>query len=215
MTSAGKTPPLANDVLTGDAKAAKGGRFESRLALCLMADGKDFVTRPVDGLDLDFNGIAGDRHAGLTRRSTAREPWYPRGTEIRNDRQLTVVSALELAEVARAMDLPVIEPGWIGANLVFDDIPELTSLPAGTKLLFEGGATVNIEAENAPCRAAGRSIGLHFPDREKLELLFPRLARQKRGVVASVEKPGTVRRGEAVKVLVPLRRLYQIEGGRA
>jgi hypothetical protein len=194
-----------------DEGLSPGGRFDSRVAQCLIADGDDLVSRPVDSLDLDFAGIVGDRHAGAMRRSTSREPWYPRGTEIRNDRQLTIVSSSELAEVARDMDLPAIEPGWIGANLVFDDIPSLTALPAGTKLLFEGGATVNIEAENGPCRVAGRSIGRHFADRSGLDLLFPKYAQHKRGVVASVEKPGRIRRGEAVTVLVPAQRLYRVE----
>jgi hypothetical protein len=105
----------------------------------------------------------------------------------------------------------VIEPGWIGANLVFDDIPALTTLPAGTKLLFEGGVTVNIEAENGPCRVAGRSIARHFADRSGLDLLFSKLAKHKRGLVASVEKPGRIHKGEAVTVLVPAQRLYRIE----
>jgi hypothetical protein len=194
-----------------DDAALPGGRFESRVALCLIADGEDFVSRPVEGLDLDLAGIVGDKHAGHTRRSTSREPWYPRGTEIRNDRQITIVSSAELAEVAKNMELPVIEPGWIGANLVFDDIPALTSLPGGTKLLFEGGVTLNIEAENGPCRVAGRSIGRNFPERTELDLLFPKLAKHRRGVVASVEKVGRIRKGEGVTVLVPPQRLYRIE----
>jgi hypothetical protein len=140
-------------------------RFETHVALCLIADGGSFVSRPVDALTVDFTGIVGDKHAGRTRLSTSREPWYPRGTEVRNDRQLTIVSSVELAEVAEAMDLPAIQPGWIGANLVFADIPRLTFLPAGTKLFFAGGAGVNIEAENAPCRVSGRSIGTHYSDR--------------------------------------------------
>jgi hypothetical protein len=188
-----------------------GRRFESRVALCLIADGGDFVSRPVEALELDFAGIVGDAHAGPTRRSSSREPWYPRGTEIRNDRQLTIVSSIELAEVAVLMELPVIEPGWIGANLVFGDIPDLTRLPAGTKLLFAGGVTLNVEAENGPCRIAGRSIGSHFSDRDGLDLLFPKLAKHKRGVVASVEKPGSIRKGEAVKVMVPPQRFYTHE----
>ncbi|MEO8668866.1 MAG: MOSC domain-containing protein, partial [Bauldia sp.] len=173
----------------------------------LIADGTDFVSRPVETLTLDFAGIVGDHHAGLTRKSSSREPWYPRGTELRNDRQLTIVSSPELAEVALAMELPSIEPGWIGANLVFDDIPDLAALPPGTKLLFAGGATLTIEAANDPCRRAGRSIAAHFPARQGLELLFPKVGRHKRGLVASVEKPGTIAAGEAVKLMVPARLL--------
>ena len=188
-------------------------RFSATLSTCLIADGKDFVSRPVPSLTLDFAGIVGDHHAGRTRASTSREPWHARGTEVRNDRQITIVSSVELAEVAAAMNLPAIEPGWIGANLVFADIPDLTALPAGTKLLFAGGATVNVEAENGPCRVSGKSIGKHFPEREGLDLLFPKLAQHKRGLVASVEKAGTVTAGEAVTVLVPAQRLYAGVGG--
>lgn len=171
---------------------------------CLIADGADFVSRPVEGLALDFGGIVGDLHAGFTRPSTSREPWYPRGTEIRNDRQLTIVSEEELAAVAAAMELPAIEPGWIGANLVVSGVAGLTQLPPRMKLFFAGGVTIAVEDENGPCRTAGGSIARHFPEREGIDLLFPQKARHKRGLVASVEKPGTIRAGETFS-LRPLR----------
>ena len=170
---------------------------------CLIADGGTFVSRPVDALTLDFTGIPGDHHAGATRKSGSREPWYPRGTEIRNDRQLTIVSVEELAEVAALMSLDEIAPAWIGANLVLVGVPALTLLPRGTRLMFAGGATLLVEGENAPCRVAGKSIGAHVPGSAGFDLLFPKVARRKRGVVASVEKPGTIAVGETVVVRVP------------
>ncbi len=163
---------------------------------CLVADGGDFVSRPVEALNLDFGGIVGDLHSGFTRPSTSREPWYRRGTEIRNNRQLTIVSVEELAAVAAAMELPVIDPEWIGANLVVSGVAGLTQLPAGTKLFFAGGVTIAVEDENGPCRTSGASIARHFPERQGLDLLFPEKARHRRGLVASVEKPGIVRAGE-------------------
>ena len=166
------------------------------VAACLVADGNDFISRPADAITLDFAGIVGDFHAGLTRKTTSREPWYPRGTEIRNDRQVTIVSPEELAEVAALMDLPEIRPGWIGANLVLSGLADLTLTPVGTRLFFAGGATILIEGENAPCRVAGKSIGAHVTGRDGLDLLFPKLARHKRGLVASVERLGTIRVGE-------------------
>ena len=195
--------------MKSDVDELPGEKFEARVGTCLIATGADFVSIPVETLLVDFAGIVGDHHARLIRPSTSREPWYPRGTEIRNNRQLSIVSSLEMAEVAAAMELPEIEPGWIGANLVFGDIPNLTHLPAGTKLLFAGGASPNIELENGPCRISGRSIADHFPEREGLDLLFPTAAVHKRGVVASVEKPGTIQTGETVTVLVPLQRLFR------
>jgi len=186
-------------------------RFAAHVELCLIADGDSFVSRPVDKLDLDFNGIVGDHHAGATRRAGAREPWHPRGTELRNDRQVTIVSATELAEVARAMDLRGIQPGWIGANLVLGDIPDLSLLPAGTKLLFADGAALHIEGENSPCRAAGRSVGENFPGRDEIDLLFVKSAVHKRGLIASVERPGSISQGEAVQVRIPAQRFYAPE----
>ncbi|HHZ09758.1 MAG TPA: molybdenum cofactor sulfurase, partial [Rhizobiales bacterium] len=76
----------------------------------LIATGNDFVTRAVEAIDLGFDGIAGDFHAGLTRRSGGREPWYPRGTEIRNERQLSIVAADELAQIAAGMGIAGIAP---------------------------------------------------------------------------------------------------------
>ncbi|MBN9008704.1 MAG: MOSC domain-containing protein, partial [Rhizobiales bacterium] len=124
---------------------------------CLIADGGDFRSRPVDGLDLDFGGIAGDIHAGAMRKAGSREPWYPRGTPIRNNRQITLVGSEELAAVAAGMELPEIAPGWIGANLVTEGVPDVTRLPIGTRLIFSGAAVLFVEGENAPCRIAGRS----------------------------------------------------------
>lgn len=175
----------------------------TRVTACLIADGGTFVSRPVETLTLDFTGIVGDFHAALTRRSTSREPWHPRGTEIRNDRQVTIVSAEELAEVAASMELPEIAAAWIGANLVLGGLPHLTMTPRGTRLFFPGGATLLVEGENAPCRVAGKSIGDHVSGRDGLDLLFPRRARHKRGLVASVERPGTIRAGDAFTVRLP------------
>ncbi len=182
------------ETATVDSRPARP--FAGHVTTCLVADGGDFVSRPVDALAFDFAGIVGDFHSGLTRKTTSREPWYPRGTEIRNDRQLTIVSAEELAEVAALLDLPEIRPGWIGANLVLSGLAGLTLTPAGTRLFFAGGASLLIEGENAPCRVAGKSIGRHVGGREGFDLLFPKLARHKRGLVASIERPGTIRTGE-------------------
>ena len=179
------------------------GQFAATVVSCLIADRGTFVSRAVEALTLDFAGIVGDYHAGLTRRSTSREPWYARGTEIRNDRQVTIVSPDELAEVAALMELAEIAPSWIGANLVLSGIAGLTLLPHGTKLLFAGGATIAVEGENSPCRVAGKSIGDHIGGRDGFDLLFPKLARHKRGLVASVEKPGVIRTGEAVTLRLP------------
>jgi hypothetical protein len=173
--------------------------------------GDDFVTQPVAALDLSFEGIAGDFHAGHTRRSGGREPWYERGTEMRNERQLSIVAADELAIVAGRMGIAEIRPEWIGANLVIDGVPRLSMLPSGTLLFFENGVTVKVDAQNGPCKIAGKSVAEHagMADVMAGALLFPKVAKRLRGLVAWVEKPGRVKAGEAVSVRVPEQWIYQ------
>ncbi len=177
----------------------------------LVAGGRDFVTARVEALDLGFDGVLGDHHQGVTRRSGGREPWYPRGTEIRNERQLSIVAADELAIVAGRMDLAEVRPGWIGANMVLGGVPGLSMLPPGTLLFFSGGATLKVDGQNVPCRIAGRSIADHarMPDRDAGALLFPKVARRLRGIVAWVEKPGRIAAGEKVSVRIPEQWIYR------
>lgn len=183
----------------------------ARVEGVFVAPGDDFVTRAADALDLDFEGVRGDFHAGHTRRSGGREPWYPRGTEMRNERQLSIVAPDELALIAGAMGIREILPEWIGANLLLSGVPRLSMLPGGTMLFFKGGVTLKIDAQNGPCRVAGRSVAEHamMPDREAGALLFPKVAKRLRGLVAWVEKPGRVGLGEDVSVRIPEQWIYR------
>ncbi|MGH7005498.1 MAG: MOSC domain-containing protein, partial [Alphaproteobacteria bacterium] len=88
-------------------------KLSGRVEALFAAFGGEFVTTPVRSLDLGFDGIAGDFHAGATRRSGGREPWYPRGTEMRNERQLSILAPDELETVAAGMGLPRLMAEWI------------------------------------------------------------------------------------------------------
>ncbi|MFB9978571.1 MOSC domain-containing protein [Mesorhizobium kowhaii] len=186
-------------------------KLVAKVAALYVAPSDHFETRPADALRLGFDGISGDFHAGATRRSGGREPWYPRGTEMRNERQLSVVAADELAIVAERMGLAEIKPEWIGANLLIEGVPHLSMLPAGTLLFFKDGVTIKVDAQNGPCRLAGRSIAEHagMADVEAGALLFPKSAKRLRGLVAWVEKPGTIKAGEEISVRVPEQWIYQ------
>ena len=188
-----------------------GRKLSAKVSALYVAPSDHFETRPVDSLRLGFDGISGDFHAGATRRSGGREPWYPRGTEMRNERQLSVVAADELAIVAERMGLAEIKPEWIGANLLIEGVPHLSMLPAGTLLFFKDGVTIKVDAQNGPCRIAGRSIAEHagMADIEAGALLFPKAAKRLRGVVAWVEKPGAIKAGEEISVRVPEQWIYQ------
>lgn len=177
-------------------------KLKGRVSQVLQAKGKDFVSEPVSSLPLSFGGIVGDFHEGLTRKSGGREPWYQRGTKMRNERQLSILSEEELVEIASGMNLDVVEAGWIGASLVFEGIPNLSYLPPRTLIMFENGTTLRVDGYNAPCRLAGGSISKHIGEeaddhtRTDTALKFKDAAYMKRGLVAWVECEGEIRSGD-------------------
>jgi MOSC domain-containing protein YiiM len=109
------------------------------------------------------------------------------------------------------MGLGAIRPEWLGANLVLAGVPALSMLPAGTLLFFAGGVTLTVSGQNAPCRFAGRAIAEQagMADPEAGALLFAKVAKRLRGVVAQVEKPGRIATGEKVSVRVPEQWIYR------
>lgn len=194
-----------------DIAIAAGRRLKAVVTGVYAAVGDDFISTAVEAIELGYDGVAGDFHAGLTRKSGGREPWYPRGTDMRNERQVTVVAADELAEAAAEMGIDRIAPEWIGANMVLEGVPRLSMLPPRTLLFFAGGATLKVDGQNGPCRLSGRSIADHYPERDHttLALSFKDAAKRRRGVVAWVEKPGRIAAGEAVTVQIPEQWIYR------
>ncbi|MGL4322938.1 MAG: MOSC domain-containing protein [Beijerinckiaceae bacterium] len=183
-------------------------RRKGRIIAGLMAAQTTFETAPVPQLTLDFDGIPGDCHFGATRKAGGREPWYPRGMAMRNDRALSLVAPDDMRAIAQAMDMASIRPEWLGANLVIDGIAHFSCLPAGTRLVCEGGAVLVVSGQNRPCRHAGAAIAAHYPDRSGLDLLFAQKAKGLRGLVACVEKPGVITDGEAVEARIPEQWIY-------
>lgn len=161
---------------------------------------KDIPSQELDEVDVQWEGLSGDKHFGLTKKAGGKQAPYPKGSEVRNTRQISIVSAEELAEVAQAMGLPRIEAAWVGGNLLVSGIPNLTQLPSGSRLYFEGGVGVVIEGANLPCTTAGGSLAAQYPDRAEITTAFPKKAIGKRGLVGWVERPGTIRKGEKVTV---------------
>ncbi len=159
---------------------------------------------PVEALALGFAGPEGEAHAGLTRPACSRvAALHPRGTEIRNTRQLSVLSAEDLAAIAAAMGLEAFDPAWAGATLVVSGIPDLTHLPPSSRLQAEGGATLVVDMENLPCRLPARPIET---DRPGYGARFRAAAEGRRGVTAWVEREGTIRLGDRLRLFVPAQR---------
>jgi MOSC domain-containing protein YiiM len=159
------------------------------------------ASEPVEVVDVTFEGFAGEAHGGLTRSACARlKLQYPIGAEVRNARQVSIVSAEELAEIAAALDLDALDPRWLGASMVVEGVPQFTRIPPSSRLVFEGGAGLVVDTENAPCRLAAEEIEAARPGHGRR---FPALARGKRGVMAWVERPGRIALGEIARLHVP------------
>jgi hypothetical protein len=158
---------------------------------------------------LGFEGIAGDVHEGATRSSCSRvTQLYPLNTEIRNTRQLTILSTENLAEIARDMGLEKISPELVGANVVVENIPDLSHLTPSSRLQSESGTTIVVDRLNQPCTYPARSIEKAHPGFGKL---FRRAAEGRRGVTAWVERPGVLKIGDRLRLHVPRHRAWEPE----
>ena len=177
----------------------------------IAPDRSSMVSIPRDEVQVSFAGFEGDRHTSLTRPSGGRESAYARGTEIRNLRQISIVSEAELARVATALNLPAVDAATLGANLLLRGIPALSLLPPGTRLYFSQGVTLVVEEENYPCEVAGAALQAAYPDVPKLSAAFPKAALHLRGIVAWVERPGVIAPGDGVRVSIAEQVIYRLD----
>jgi hypothetical protein len=168
----------------------------------------DFRSQAAETLTLDFEGIVGNRHRGWTRAADARVPYLPRGRPIRNTRHLSLVSMEDCAELAARLELETVDPGAIGANAVIAGVPKFSYLPRGTRLLFADGVILAVEDQNAPCVRAGEGLQLANPERKHIKSAFVKAAKGLRGLVVTVEHPGTLTVGEAVTARLPEQWIY-------
>jgi hypothetical protein len=161
---------------------------------------------PLAEMPLTFAGFAGESHAGLTRPSCSRVlTQHARNTEIRNVRQLCVVSAEEMAEVALDMGLAAMDYAWVGASVVLEGIPDFTHLPPSSRLQGPDGVTLVVDMENRPCQEPAVTIDTALPGQGKG---FKPAAQGKRGVTAWVEREGVLRLGDVLRLHVPDQRVW-------
>lgn len=155
----------------------------------------------LDRVDVGFEGIASDCHSGLTRPSCSRvRSLHPRGTEIRNSRQISVVSREELDATARAMGLEALDPALVGASLVVAGIPDFTLIPPSSRLQGPSGVTFIVDMENRPCHLPAKEI------ERKHKGYGPRYksaAQGRRGVTLSVERSGSLSLGDQLRLHIP------------
>jgi hypothetical protein len=165
------------------------------------------TARPLEVMPLSFAGPEDEVHAGLTRPSCGRVlTQHPRGTTIRNVRQLCVVSAEEMAAVAAELGLEAFDYAWVGASVVVAGIPDFTHLPPSARLQGPDGVTLVVDMENHPCIEPAATIEKARPGHGKA---FKAAARERRGVTAWVEREGVLRIGDRVTVHVPGQREWR------
>ncbi|MBT9382697.1 sulfurase [Pseudooceanicola sp. CBS1P-1] len=159
---------------------------------------------PVARLELGFDGPSGEAHGGLTRGACSRvAALHPRGTEIRNVRQLSLVSAEELREIAVRTGLEQLDPALLGATVVVEGIGDFSHLPPSSRLQAGNGTTLVVDMENLPCQLPAREIEAVAPGRGKA---FRSAARGRRGITAWVERPGALELGAELRLFVPAQR---------
>ena len=164
-------------------------------------------SQQIESVDVSFSGFAGEAHSGLTRESCSRvKKQYPKGTEIRNTRQITILSQEELGEIAAKLEIPELDPAWLWANCVMSGLPDLSSVPPSSRMIFTSGVSLVIDMENAPCRYPGDMITQHHPEAGKY---FANRAAGLRGVTAWVEREGKLQVGDTFVLHCPLARPYK------
>ncbi|TMV07697.1 MOSC domain-containing protein [Ruegeria sediminis] len=172
-----------------------------------VAAGGSLRAAPVDRLDLGFSGDRGARHEGINRPSCSRVTnLYPRGTEIRNVRQLSILSAEDLDVIAAEMGLDHLDPAFLGASIVVRGIPDFTHVPPSSRLQGQSGLTVTVDMENRPCVLPGREIEA---DKPGFGAAFKTAAEGRRGVTAWVERPGDLKLGDKLTLFVPDQRQWK------
>jgi MOSC domain-containing protein YiiM len=149
-------------------------------------------------IDVELDGILGDRHRGYVR-----ECWegdkQPEGSTRRNERQWSAVSVEELEDIAAEMGVTgPITAASVGANLCISGVPQLSRLPKGSVLHFPSGCDLIVEEYNPPCKYMSEiQAKLHDVDSKTA---FSKASKLTRGIVGVVEATGSIKAGDEVRI---------------
>ena len=169
---------------------------------------EDLSSSRIPSVRVSYEGLEGESHSGLVRSSCVRvRHQYTQGTEIRNTRQISIVSAEDLAVIADTMGIDELKPEWLGGNLLVSGIPDFSQIPPSTRMIFDGGASLVVDLENSPCKYPGEIIERHHPGFGKL---FAKAAVGRRGITAWVEREGHINTGDSIRLYIPPQRIYSI-----
>lgn len=167
-----------------------------------VANGAESLrSEALEAAELTFDGLAGEYHSGVNRASCSRvTSQYPKGTQIRNVRQLSVLSVEEMACIAEKIGLERLDPTLLGVTIAIEGIPDFTHVPPSSRLQFDSGATIVVDMENRPCIYPAKEIE---SDHTGHGAAFKAAAGGLRGVTAWVERPGGIALGDGVTLHIP------------
>ena len=163
-------------------------------------------SEPADTLTATFAGIEGEVHAGITVPScSSMTAQYPEATAIANTRQLSVLSAEELQQIATKMGLPALSPSLLGVTMLLEGIPDFSHIPPGSRLQAASGATIVVNLNNRPCTVPLKAIEAAHPG---YGAKFKPAANGLRGIVGWVEREGPLHLGDTVRLHIPDQRSW-------
>lgn len=192
-------------------------------ALYVIGSEKIWTAQPYDEITLDWAGIPGDRHFGMTRIMQPYESEQLSKLKIANDKQLSVVSEIDMREVAEELDLPIdtIEERaekpivnfmaeQFAANLLVVETDNTLNDIAGVGVVATFGknpddvsSAMRITEYNEPCKkplinllSSLGKIGLVLPGEfDEQKERFKKASASRRGWVGSVYKAGRIATG--------------------
>jgi len=185
-------------------------KFDARTEAILVnsTPDEDLSSSRISSVQVSYEGLQGESHSGLVRSSCVRvRHQYPQGTEIRNTRQISIISTEELAVIADTMGIAELKPEWLGANLLVSGIPNFSQIPPSTRMIFASGTSLVVDLENSPCKYPGEIIDRHHPG---FGSLFAKAAIGRRGVTAWVEREGHINTGDSIQLYIPPQRIYEV-----
>lgn len=149
-------------------------------------------------IEVDLEGIIGDKHRGFVKDSDVRDESLPKKIPVQNWRQWSGVAKEELAVIAQRLALPSLEACLFDANIEFTGVDKFTQLPPGTKLWFPQDTILKVEEDNEPCTQPGRKIAEVYPSVNPSD--FVKAAWGLRGLVGTTFRAGVISVGDIVRV---------------
>lgn len=178
-------------------------RLTAKVISVHCADMGDLGKKRCASINVDLAGIEGDRH-----RSLSRECWkgdkQAEGTVRRNERQWSALSAEEISEMEKEMDLSeALSAECLGANICFEGIADLSQLPKGTIFSFPSGAELIVEEYNPPCAEMAQKLSKIYNTTNGVPVkpaAYSKAAKYRRGIVGVVEVAGVINEGDEVTI---------------